>query len=102
VSELRAAAHALLNALAPLPVGSGGVVGAAFDRLSKALAAPDEPMPMRLRCPDCGELHVDVGEFFTKLHHTHSCQKCGETWRPAVAHTVGVQFLPGFKNGVDP
>lgn len=53
---------------------------------------------MRLTCPGCGELHIDEGEFATKPHHTHSCQHCGLTWRPAVVHTVGVRFLPGFKN----
>lgn len=56
------------------------------------------PIPMRLPCPTCGELHIDVGDFATKVHHTHSCQHCGMTWRPAVVPTVGVQFLPGFKN----
>lgn len=64
------------------------------------LAGPLNPSPiaMRLPCPDCGELHLDEGAFATKPHHTHSCQKCGLTWRPAVVHTVGVRFLPGFKN----
>ncbi len=57
-----------------------------------------EPIPMRLTCLECGELHIDEGEFATKPHHTHSCQKCGLTWRPAVVYTVGVRFLPGFKN----
>lgn len=57
-----------------------------------------EPIPMRLACEACGVLHIDEGEFLTKPHHTHSCQFCGLTWRPAVVHTVGVQFLPGFKN----
>lgn len=63
------------------------------------------PIPMILHCPGvkddgtvCGARHVDVGLFATKLHHTHSCQTCGFTWRPAVVDTVGVQFLPGFKN----
>lgn len=59
---------------------------------------PNEPIPMRLTCPECGELHIDEGEFATKSHHTHSCQHCGLTWRPAVVATVGVRFLPGFKN----
>jgi predicted RNA-binding Zn-ribbon protein involved in translation (DUF1610 family) len=57
-----------------------------------------ETIPMRIPCPDCGELHIDEGEFATRPHHTHSCQKCGMTWRPAVVNTVGVRFLPGFKN----
>lgn len=57
---------------------------------------------MRLACEACGKLHIDEGEFLTKPHHTHSCQFCGLTWRPAVVHTIGVQFLPGFKNEQDP
>lgn len=54
--------------------------------------------PMLLWCPACGQRHIDEGEFATKHHHTHACQKCGMVWRPAVVYTVGVQFLPGFKN----
>lgn len=64
-----------------------------------------EPIPMRLICPGrnpdgtpCARLHIDEGEFATKPHHTHACQFCGEVWRPAIVPTVGVQFLPGFKN----
>lgn len=57
-----------------------------------------EPIPMLLWCPECRARHVDVGEFATKQHHTHACQHCGHCWRPAIVHTVGVQFLPGFKN----
>lgn len=56
------------------------------------------PLPLRLHCPGCGDLHVDEGEFATKPHHTHACQMCGEVWRPALVPTVGVRFLPGFKN----
>lgn len=55
-------------------------------------------IPMRLVCEVCGELHIDEGEFAVKPHHTHSCQFCGISWRPAIVHTVGVRFLPGFKN----
>lgn len=57
-----------------------------------------EPIPMLLWCPQCGERHVDRGEFATKIHHTHACQDCGMTWRPAVVATTGVLFLPGFKD----
>jgi hypothetical protein len=64
----------------------------------RELTMPDHPIPMRLPCESCGKLHIDVGEFATRHHHTHSCQHCGLTWRPAVVHTVGVRFLPGFKN----
>lgn len=56
------------------------------------------PIPIVLHCPECRARHIDEGEFATKVHHTHSCQWCGLTWRPAVVATVGVQFLPGFKN----
>ena len=56
------------------------------------------PIPMRLPCPACGALHVDEGAFAFQAHHTHACQHCGMVWRPALVPTVGVQFLPGFKN----
>ncbi len=59
------------------------------------------PLPMILHCPDCGGRHVDQGEFATKPHHTHACQHCGMVWRPALIPTVGVQFLPGFKDATD-
>jgi len=57
-----------------------------------------EPIPVLLWCPICNNRHIDTGEFETKLHHTHACQFCGHVWRPAIVNTVGVQFLPGFKN----
>jgi predicted RNA-binding Zn-ribbon protein involved in translation (DUF1610 family) len=61
---------------------------------------PTQPsaVAMLLTCPACGERHIDVGEFATKPHHTHACQQCGHVWRPAIGATVGVRFLPGFKN----
>lgn len=58
----------------------------------------DEPVPMLLWCPECGERHIDAGEFATKPHHTHACQHCGMAWRPAVVPTAGVLFLPGFRD----
>jgi hypothetical protein len=60
--------------------------------------APPEPVPLLLWCPMCHGRHLDVGIWATKPHHTHSCQHCGLTWRPAIGPTAGVQFLPGFKN----
>lgn len=60
-----------------------------------------DPVPMILWCPDCRERHVDEGEFAHRPHHTHACQHCGMVWRPAVVATVGVKFLPGFKNEED-
>lgn len=70
---------------------------------SEAFWNEPEPtsIPMILTCPTCGKRHIDVGEFATKPHHTHACQHCGMCWRPAIVPTVGVQFLPGFKNGVE-
>lgn len=57
------------------------------------------PVQMLLWCPACGKRHIDVGAFATQIkHHTHACQECGMTWRPALGPTVGVQFLPGFRN----
>lgn len=73
------------------------------DDIARLLAARDDrPIPMRLPCPGCGVLHLDEGEFATKAHHTHACQECGMVWRPAVVPTVGVRFLPGFKNDEAP
>jgi DNA-directed RNA polymerase alpha subunit len=57
-----------------------------------------EPIPMLLWCPECKTRHIDDGIFATKSHHTHACQNCGHVWRPAIVPTVGVKFLPGFKN----
>lgn len=56
------------------------------------------PIPLILNCPSCGARHVDKGSFATHPHHTHACQGCGLPWRPAIEPTVGVQFLPGFKD----
>lgn len=57
-----------------------------------------DPLPMLLWCPGCYSRHIDAGEFAKKPHHTHACQDCGMTWRPAIVPTVGVRFLPGFKD----
>lgn len=57
------------------------------------------PVPMLLACPMCHERHIDEGAFATEIvHHTHACQHCGMAWRPAIVPTIGVRFLPGFKN----
>jgi uncharacterized Zn finger protein len=57
-----------------------------------------DPIPMLLWCPNCHHRHIDKGEFATKSHHTHACQNCGMVWRPAIQPTVGVKYLPGFKD----
>lgn len=68
------------------------------DLLLDLLTEICQPIPMLLTCPSCGERHIDKGDFATKPHHTHACQHCGMTWRPAIVATVAVQFLPGFKD----
>lgn len=69
-------------------------------RLVALAEANPAPIPMFLTCPGCGARHIDEGEFATKAHHTHACQSCGLTWRPAIVPTVGVRFLPGFKDAL--
>lgn len=79
--------------------------------LSRARPAPPgaapptpEPFEIMLHCPMCRGKHVDVEEFATKPHHTHSCQNlvngrpCGHTWRPAKEPTVGIEYIEGFLN----
>lgn len=107
-ARLRAAASDLLSVLAqtrgawarPLTAKEMlGVVDTCLSETREALAEAEKTaIPLILFCPACGKRHIDVGEFETKLHHTHACQRCGMVWRPAIEYTVGVQFLPGFKN----
>ena len=84
--------------------GDGGtLVAFPYESLLELVAAMVErgaidPIPMLLWCPFCRLRHIDKGEFATKVHHTHACQGCGHVWRPAVLPTVGVQYLPGFKD----
>ena len=67
----------------------------AYETIAENAAAP---VPMILFCPSCDQRHIDEGDFATISHATHACQHCGVCWRPAAVPTVGVQFLPGFKN----
>ena len=82
---------------ADVPDGLQRAWTAALDRAHELLAK-QSPVPMLLWCPECGVRHVDEGEFAKRVHHTHACQTCGHCWRPAVVPTVGVQFLPGFRD----
>lgn len=59
-----------------------------------------KPIPMLLWCPN-GHRHIDAGAFAEKPHATHACQTCGVTWKPSLENTVGVQFLPGYKDTPD-
>ncbi len=91
--------------LATLPELPSWTAEWAATRAASAVTPPNPaPIPMHLWCPKCGGRHIDEGEFATKPHHTHSCQHlgCGLTWRPAVVNTVGVEFLPGFRNAETP
>jgi hypothetical protein len=56
------------------------------------------PIPMILFCPVCNERHIDKGKFAVAVHKSHSCQSCGFTWSPCHRPTVGVLFLPGYKD----
>src|SRR5277367_3652454 len=56
-------------------------------RLKMKSGKAAEPFKLLLYCPECGKRHIDAGEFATKVHHTHSCQYCGLTWRPAIVAT---------------
>lgn len=89
------AAHFMARYLRPLEERIRGLRRA----LQEAHRALEQPTPMLLWCPECGTRHVDEGEWVHRHHHTHACQECGHVWRPAVSKTVGVQYLPGFKNG---
>lgn len=72
---------------------SSQVEGMASPQISAALQ-----IPLILHCPECRARHIDADGWETKPHHTHACQSCGFVWRPGVVNTVGVQFLPGYKN----
>lgn len=71
----------------------------AGDEVSLAPPRAPVPLPLLLWCPECGARHVDAGAWATRPHKVHACQSCGHQWRPALVYTVGVQFLPGTKDG---
>ncbi len=102
VNELSLALSDALDLGATRPMNPGfehaGRICARVAALVDQSKKPPDPVPMLLWCPECGERHIDEGEFAERAHHTHACQHCGHCWRPAVVPTVGVQFLPGFKN----
>lgn len=70
----------------------------ALSNAGRWVTSLEVPIPMLLWCPGCGNRHIDRGEFAERPHHTHACQHCGFVWRPAIVTTVGVDFLPGFKD----
>jgi hypothetical protein len=93
---LRVAAFRECDACASKP-GSPTLCGPCLERRA-LIDIVNAPTPMLLACPMCQKRHIDVGTFATKPHHTHACQRCGHCWRPAIVATVGVRFLPGFKD----
>lgn len=51
----------------------------------------DEPVPHVIHCPKCGGQHIDRGIWATiRVHRTHLCEHCGETFRPFSYASVGV------------
>lgn len=89
-----------LEALASQAIENGRTLAQLQVKIFQLEEAAKRPIPLIITCPapTCGARHIDEGEWAIRVHHTHSCQKCGMTWRPAVVPTVGVRFLPGFKN----
>lgn len=66
------------------------------EHIQETITELHRPIPLILNCPGCRERHIDKETF--PLHHTHACQHCGFVWRPSLLDTIGVQFLPGFKD----
>ena len=103
--QMAIAADALTRE-APDPTSQRSYLVTAVRELSSAIVLlcderdqpTTDPIPMLLWCPGCSERHLDEGDFAKKPHHTHACQHCGHVWRPAIVPTVGVRYLPGFKN----
>lgn len=58
---------------------------------TKLTAAQQTIIPTLLWCPECGEQHIDEGEWETRPHKTHQCQSCGHEWRPYEVPTRGVR-----------
>jgi endogenous inhibitor of DNA gyrase (YacG/DUF329 family) len=49
-----------------------------------------KPIPVNIKCPECGTEHIDEDEWATRPHKTHQCQQCKHEWRPFEYATVGV------------
>ncbi len=69
-----------------------------IQKLEAEVEKLEAPIEMILFCPMCKARHIDKGKFATQPHKSHACQGCGFTWSPSHRHTVGVEFLPGYKN----
>ena len=93
--ELRAIVRATFKALGAHPETAPCELAAWATARARRNCMPEteRPIPMLLWCPECKARHVDTGIWANRPHHTHECQECGHTWRPAVEETFGVQFL---------
>ena len=60
--------------------------------------AAEKSIPMLLWCPACHERHIDVARVRDEAPSYACMPGLWLAWRPAIVPTVGVQFLPGFKN----
>jgi hypothetical protein len=66
-------------------------------------ALPPVPLRKWIDCPKCCTPHIDRGEWATKPHHKHLCDRCGHVWR-VEPYTAGIdpgdacRFL-GCRNG---
>jgi endogenous inhibitor of DNA gyrase (YacG/DUF329 family) len=49
-----------------------------------------KPIPVNIKCPECGTEHIDKEEWATRPHKTHQCQQCKHEWRPFEYATVGI------------
>ena len=57
-------------------------------------STPDIPggVPAYIFCKRCNEQHIDRGEWVTRLHKTHKCEKCGYMWKPFEFATLGIPY----------
>jgi hypothetical protein len=39
-----------------------------------------EPIAARLHCPECDARHIDQGEWKTRPHRRHQCERCRFRW----------------------
>lgn len=75
----------------------GPGTGVDFTRKDAAVDVTVPSIPMLLTCPACSMRHVDKEKANTP-HRDHACQFCGTVWRPCKENTIGVKFLPGYKD----
>lgn len=45
--------------------------------MTETVPIPEGIKPLHIDCPNCGETHIDEGEWRTRPHETHLCLECG-------------------------